>query len=280
MKVDNIIKSDRVTISFEVFPPKGKVTTEDIEQLSNLCSLKPSYISCTYGAGGGTRETSLEIEKIIQAMSIPAVAHLTCGHSTESEVEQLVDEVCGAGIENILALRGDELKEDGFEYATKLIEYIRKRGVDWCIGAACYPEKFPESSSQELDIEVMRYKSDLGCNFFTTQMFFDNNIYYNFMYKVRSAGIKTPVVPGIMPIISPKQMEKSIKLSGSMVTKEIKSIMDKYSLNKEAMKQAGIIYATNQIVDLLANGEKHIHLYTMNNYSITKGILDNLKGII
>ena len=290
MKIIDILKQDTLSMSFEVFPPKTdaafasvKAATEEIAQL------KPSFMSVTYGAGGGTSAYTLEIARNIEAnYAVPMLAHLTCVSSTREMVAQRIEAMKAAGIQNVMALRGDLTAEmegkdrSGWAYrhAVELIRELKESGGDFCIGGACYPEVHPESVNQKEDIAHLKEKVEAGCQFLTTQMFFDNNLFYNFLYKVREAGITVPIVPGIMPITNAKQVERSIKLSGSHMPQRFKSLVDKFGDDPAAMKQAGIIYATDQIIDLYANGISNIHVYTMNKPDVAAQIQRNLSDIL
>lgn len=286
MKVSEILKKNEVTISCEIFPPKQGAQLQNYKDIAaEIAKLKPAYISCTYGATGGTSDYTVEIADAINSYGVPAIAHLTCVSSTREKVHTVISELKERGIENILALRGDIPKDyDGevfteFQHASQLVELIKKTG-DFCVGGACYPEVHPDSKNKFDDINGLKEKVKAGCEFLTTQMFFDNNIFFNFMYRVREAGIHIPIIPGIMPITKRAQVKNAVKLSGCNVPERFKNIIDKYGDTENAMKQAGVIYASDQIIDLLANGVKNIHIYSMNKPEIAKGIQDNLKGII
>ncbi len=290
MKITDILRSRRFSLSFEVFPPKTddvydtvKVATEEIAKLG------PSFMSVTYGAGGGTSLYTLEIAKnISRQYGVPSLAHLTCISSTRETVRDMIRRFADAGIENVMALRGDipadRLNEDrsawDYHHATDLIEDIRAIDPELCIGGACYPEIHPESSDQREDILNLKRKVDAGCQFLTTQMFFDNNLLYNFLYKIREAGITVPVIAGVMPITNANQVSRAIKLSGSFMPQRFKSLVDKFGRYPEAMKQAGIAYATDQIIDLYANGITHVHVYTMNKPDVAGAIMNNLSQIL
>lgn len=287
MKIIDIITGDKPSLSFEVFPPKSSLTFDSIKGASEkIAQLNPSYMSVTYGAGGGTSEYTISIAKNIQEnYGVTALAHLTCVNSTKEEVRERLQSLKNSGIENILALRGDvvpgnENREKwDYHHANELIEEIAQFG-DFCIGGACYPDGHPESEHQKSDIMYLKKKVDAGCQFLTTQMFFDNNVLYNYLYKIREAGITVPVVAGIMPVINPKQIERSCQLSGTHLPPRFKTIIDRYSDNLEAMKQAGIIYATEQIIDLFANGINAVHVYSMNREDVAMAIQRNISEII
>lgn len=289
MKITDVL-SDRLTISFEVFPPKTESSFDSVKTATaEIARLRPAFMSVTYGAGGGTSKYTLDIARSIDALyGVPSLAHLTCVSSTHETVQQKLQEIREAGIENIMALRGDipaalqDADRSGWDYthAVELIREIRESFDDICIGGACYPEIHPESGNQKEDILHLKEKVDAGCDFLTTQMFFDNNLFYTFLYKLRDAGITVPVLPGIMPITSANQVARSIQLSGSFMPQRFKSLVDKFGTDPEAMKQAGIAYATDQIIDLYANGINHVHVYSMNKPDVAARIMDNLSAIL
>lgn len=287
MKLDEILLKNDVTLSFEVFPPKVTSNYEAVQKAAyGVAKLKPSYMSVTYGAGGSTRGNTLRIAKGIQEeYGVTTIAHLTCVGATREGIRQSLEEMRAAGIENVLALRGDRPKDfegdpfTDYHYASELVADIREFG-GMCIGGACYPEGHVESENTQEDIRNLKRKVDAGCAFLTTQMFFDNNIFYNFLCRVREAGINVPVIPGIMPITRPSQLQNAIKLSGCNMPIRFRSIVDCFGNNPEAMQQAGIIYATDQIIDLIANGIKHVHVYSMNKPEVVRGIQESLSKIV
>ena len=289
MKLTDILKSDKLSLSFEVFPPKTDSAFDSVKHATEqIAKLSPSFMSVTYGAGGGTSKYTLEIAKNIKsAHGVPTLAHLTCVSSTKETVAERIEAMKCAGIENIMALRGDltpELEKSdrsgwAYRHAVDLIHEIREHG-DFCIGGACYPEIHPESANQKQDIIHLKEKVDAGASFLTTQMFFDNNLLYNFLYKIREAGITVPIIPGVMPITNGNQIERAIKLSGSFMPQRFKSLVDKFGSSPEAMKQAGIAYATDQIIDLFANGITNVHVYSMNKPEVAEKIRDNLSDIL
>ena len=290
MKISDILNSKKLSLSFEVFPPKVDTNFESVKSATEeIAKLSPSFMSVTYGAGGGTDKFTFEIAKNLNKnYNIPSVAHLTCVSSTKETVKQKIQDIKNAGIKNVLALRGDltpELEKTdrskwAYAHAVDLVKELKESGEDFCIGGACYPEIHPESVDQKEDIKFLKEKVDAGCSFLTTQMFFDNNLLYNFLYKIREAGITVPVIAGIMPITNANQIERAIKLSGSFMPQRFKSLVDKFGNTPSAMKQAGIIYATDQIIDLYANGITNVHVYTMNKPDVAKKIKDNLSEII
>lgn len=286
MKVIDILNSPKPTISLEVFPPKTDTVYASVEQaVEKIADLKPSYMSVTYGAGGGTSSHTVNIAKHIQCdKGVTAIAHLSCISSTHDLVHQQLIKLKEAGIENILALRGDipegfEMDNLDYHYASDLAKEISDFG-GFCIGGACYPEGHPDSANSVEDIDNLKKKIDAGCQYLTTQMFFDNNIHYKFLYKAREKGIFCPIIPGIMPITNAKQVERAIKLSGTIMPPRFLSIVDRFGDDKEAMAQAGIAYATDQIIDLIANGINHIHVYSMNKPEVAQKILENLSSIV
>lgn len=285
MKVSELLKTDQVTISVELFPPKKGSQLENYKAIvGQMAELKPSYISCTYGATGGTSDYTVEIADTINSYGIPAIAHLTCASSTKDKVQSVIKELKERNIENILALRGDIPENadfplpDQYHHAIELIGEIKEIG-DFCIGGACYPEGHPEADTMEEDLQHLKEKVDAGCDYLTTQMFFDNNVYYRFLYKALAKEINVPVVPGIMPVTNATQVKRTISLTGNLVPAKFLSIVDRFGSDPEAMKQAGIAYATEQIIDLIANGVNHIHIYSMNKPDVAGAIMDNLSKI-
>lgn len=287
MKIIDRLNEDRIHISFEVFPPKTDAGFDKVlEATDRIAELNPSYISVTYGAGGGTSKNTARIASHIKDdLGVLSLAHLTCASSTKEEVRGVIDNLRQLGIENILALRGDIPEgmvfpsKDRFRYAWELVEEIRRHG-DFCIGAACYPEGHVENEHKADDIRYLKQKVDSGVDFLTTQMFFDNDIHYNFLYRIREAGITVPVLPGIMPITSAAQMKRSQELSGTVFPRRFLALLDRFGSFPEAMMQAGIAYATDQIIDLLSNGVKNIHIYSMNKPDVAARIMENLSEII
>ena len=290
MRLDELFNQNKMHLSFEVFPPKTDSAFDSVKHATEeIAKLHPSFVSVTYGAGGGTSRYTLEIaENIKKNYGVPTLAHLTCVSSTKETVKERISQIHAAGIENIMALRGDltpELEKTdrstwAYRHAVDLIHDIKNSGYDFCIGGACYPEIHPESANQADDIKYLKEKVDAGCSFLTTQMFFDNNLLYNFLYKIREAGITVPVIPGIMPITNANQIERAIKLSGSFVPQRFKALVDKFGSSPDAMKQAGIAYATDQIIDLFANGILNVHVYSMNKPDVAMKIQENLSDII
>lgn len=282
MKIVDLLKSDKICISCELFPPKqGTELSNALEIVDKISAYKPSYMSVTYGAGGTSAGRTTDIARKVQENGIPALAHLTCVKSDEEKIRAVLDNFKANGIQNILALRGDlpDGKVDGvFEHASDLAAFIKSQG-DFCLGGAAYPEGHPEAGALDKDIENTKYKIDAGVDFLVTQMIFDNNVLYNYMFRLMSAGINVPVVPGIMPVTNAKQITRICQLSDTKLPPHFRAIVEKFADHPEALKQAGIAYATGQIVDLIANGFTNIHVYTMNKPEIIGGILGNLSEI-
>ncbi len=286
MKIAEILNEEKPGISCELFPPKQGSQLDNVKEVvREMALLAPSYMSITYGATGGTSEYTVDIANEIQnGNHVPALAHLTCVSSTREKVRSVIERLKQDKIENILALRGDIPKDADFplpnqyKYASELIYDIKSQG-DFCIGGACYPEGHPEADTIEDDLCYLKEKVEAGCDFLTTQMFFDNNVYYNFMYKILKKDIRVPVVAGIMPVTNSRQIKQIISLSGSMVPPRFRAIVDRFADDPAAMRQAGIAYATEQIIDLIANGVNHVHIYTMNKPGVAGAIFDNLSEI-
>ena len=284
MRIVDILRDGRVHLSCEIFPPKRFDGLRQVGDIAReIASLRPDFMSVTYGAAGSTPGHTLEIAKAVQSCGVEPLCHLTCVQSTKEHVQQVLADMQAAGIHNVLALRGDLPREGepahDFAYASELIDFIHRQG-DFCVGAACYPEGHPESGGRLRDIEFLRRKVDAGVDFLTTQMFFDNGILYNFLFRMLRAGIDVPVCAGVMPICDARQVERVMKLSGSLMPPRFAAIADRFAHDPAAMTQAGIAFATEQIIDLIANGVNHIHLYTMNKPWIAKAVMSNLSDII
>ena len=290
MKLSQLLTQGRVTVSCELFPPKTGAALAKVEDvLRDTAALSPDFISVTYGAGGSTSKRTLELAARLQdAYRVPALAHLTCVSATREEVTDMVERLRAAGIENILALRGDIPQDTSFpspehyHYASELIAHIRSLpgGQDLCIGAACYPEGHVECPHFTADLDNLKRKVDAGVDFLTTQMFFDNDVLYRFLFRALSRGITVPIVAGIMPVISVQQIRRSCELSGTVMPPRLQGIADRFGDNPAAMRQAGIAYATEQILDLIAHGVEHIHIYTMNKPDVAAKIMDNLSCVL
>ena len=286
MRLTELFKNKACTLSFEVFPPKNESTFESVSAAAGaIAALKPDYMSVTYGAGGTNAGFATAIATGLERdYGVTALAHFSCISSSRESVREHLDLLRNEGIENVLALRGD--LPEGFDpatleyrYASDLVAEIKGRG-DFCVGGACYPEGHPESPSMKADIDAIKKKVDAGCEFLTTQMFFDNNILYNYLFKLRDNGIDVPIVAGIMPVINPKSVKRICAISGMALPARFKMIIDRYGDSPEAMKQAGIAYATEQIIDLYANGVRAVHVYAMNRPDVAEAIKNNLSAII
>lgn len=286
MKISKILKDNRVTVSFEVFPPKQWDKIESTKAIvRQMSESNPSFMSVTYGAAGTQSGFTQEIANEIKDSGIAPLSHLTCLTSTRQKIHDVVGELKNNGIENILALRGDipegfEFPDDQyFEHAYQLVNEIKSIG-DFCVGGACYPEVHPESANRVEDMEYLKQKVDCGVDFLTSQMFFDNDKFLDFYEMCAIKGINVPIIAGIMPITNAKQIRRSIELSNCSVPKKFYRIMDRFGEDPDSMKQAGIIYATEQIIDLMANGVNNIHIYTMNKPDVADAIMSGLSHII
>lgn len=289
MKLTELFAKDTCNLSFEVFPNKKPENLESVKaKTAKIAALKPAFMSVTYGAGGGTSQFTLEIAKNIEHnCGVPTLVHLTGVSSTKEVVSQRIEELKAAGIQNIMALRGDLTPEmEGqdrsgwaYRYAIDLIRELKEKG-DFCIGSGCYPEVHPEAANMIEDIRHIKEKVDAGCDFLTSQLFYDNDIFYTYLYKLREAGVSVPVIPGIMPVTNANQMERSLQMSGCFIPKHFKAVMERFGNKEGAMMQAGIAYATEQIIDLYANGVKNIHVYTMNKPEVAEMILANVKEFL
>ena len=287
MFIRDMLNNDKVTVSFEVFPPKADSSFDVVKSaIGELNGLHPDYMSVTYGAGGSTSKRTVDIASHIQnELGTNALAHLSCISATHGQISEQLKKLKNSGIENVLALRGD-IPENGvlpagmeYHYAWQLVEEIKKVG-GFCVGAACYPEGHVECLNKTKDLDYLKQKVDCGCDFLVTQMFFDNNVLYTFLYNALKAGIEIPVTAGIMPVTNSKQISKICSLSGTSLTPKFRAILDKFGDNPAALKQAGIAYAVDQIVDMVSNGIKGIHVYSMNKPDVAKSILNSLSAVL
>lgn len=286
MKISNILKENKVNVSFEVFPPKQWDKIENTKEVvAKMAKSNPAFMSVTYGAAGTTSGFTTEIATAIKNAGITPLSHLTCLTSTKDKVLGVIDELKEHGVENILALRGDIPQgftfpdEQYFHHASDLVKVIKSKG-DFCIGGACYPEVHPDSKNLVEDIDRLKYKVDCGVDFLTTQMFFDNEVFLRFKENCEIKGINVPLIAGIMPITNANQIKRSVELSGCAFPKKFEKIVERFGDKPESMKQAGIIYATEQIIDLMANGQNNIHIYTMNKPDVAEAIMKGLSSII
>jgi methylenetetrahydrofolate reductase (NADPH) len=287
MKLTELFARGRTTLSFEVFPPKTSDKYDSVKEATEaIAKLSPAFMSVTCGAGGSTEGFTVSIAKNIQdKFGVMPLVHLTCVSSSKENIRESLAKIKEAGIRNILALRGDMPAYEGavihrdFIHASDLVAEIKRFG-DFCVGGACYPEGHPESPNLDDDIENLMKKVDAGCDFLTTQMFFDNNIFYSFLEKLEKKGINVPVNPGIMPITNAKQIKRIFDLSGKTLPRRFAKIVEKFGEDPESMKQAGIVYATEQVIDLYASGIKNVHIYTMNKPDVAARVMDNISAII
>lgn len=287
MKIKELYKNKPV-ISLEIFPPKPETPIDTIlDTIDALSDLKPAFISVTYGAGGGTKSHTVTIADIIKnKYNIEALAHLTCVGSTRADIDSILMQLKKCGIENIMALRGDfpegidpSSREQGqYKYAENLIRHIKEAG-GFCIGAACYPEGHIECTDKVEDLKHLKQKSENGADFLITQLFFDNELFYSFIEKLDILGVNLPVSAGIMPVINKKQIERITGLCGATIPAKFRRILNKYGDNPAALKEAGIAYATEQIIDLISYGADGIHLYTMNRPEVARGIISQISEI-
>ena len=286
MKIIDILKENKVTLSFEVFPPKISSNYASVEGATEaIARLKPFFVSVTYGAGGGVSEYTINLAyEIRQKTGVEVLPHLTCISSTKEEIAANLRQLKEKGFENIFALRGDIPPEGRIAYdynhAVELIREIRKYDENICIGGACYPDGHPESANKNEDIDHIREKVEAGCSFLTSQLFFDNSVFYNYLYRLRERGVLCPVMAGIMPITNLKQVKRTVAMSGTILPQRFLDLVDRFGNIPSAMEQAGIIYATDQIIDLIANDVNHIHVYTMNKPEVAAKILENLSEVL
>jgi len=286
MLIKDILNSKPVTFSCELFPPKIGTDLQKADVVvEKTAALRPDFISVTCGANGGNTENVLRMAKHANDCGSVGLAHLTCVSASREGIARRIAEMKDAGIYNVLALRGDlpegmEKPEDAcFQHANELVELLKGSGV-FSVGGACYPECHPESASQAEDIINLKRKVDAGCDFLTTQMFFDNDLLYRFLNKLSKAGVDVPIIAGIMPVTSGRQVARITGLSGALMPPRFRNMLDCYGNNDAAMEQAGIAYACEQISDLVANGIRGIHIYTMNKPEIAGKILNNLSSVL
>ena len=288
MKISEIIARGKPSVSFEVFPPKREAPLEPVKAaVKELAKAKPSFMSVTYGAAGGdSSANTAAIASYVQECGLTALAHLTCVMATREGIASEAKNLKALGIENILALRGDipqntELKSpEYFQHAVELVRFLKQYHPEFCLGGACYPEGHPESAHLKDDITHIKEKADAGLDFLTTQMFFDNNVLYAYLAKLRYAGVKIPVVAGVMPVTNAKQIKRICALSGTLLPPRFRAIVDRFGDDPSSMLAAGVAHATEQIVDLFANGVDNVHVYTMNKPDVAAAIMRNLSTIL
>ena len=288
MNISTLLQQKKVTLSFEVFPPKRQDDFATVGAAAKeLVALKPDFVSITCGAAGSQKNGTADVAALVERHGTTALAHLTCVRLTRAQLDETVVDFKARGIQNVLALRGDlpkdalpgeDLFPAGMRHASDLVAALKKEG--FCVGGACYPEGHPESPNRDIDIENLKHKVDAGADFLTTQMFFDNDMLYSFLYRLQSAGIRVPVLAGLMPITSASQVSRMVDLSNAYVPRKLLSLCDKFRNDEKAMWQAGIAYATDQIIDLISNGVRGIHLYTMNKPRVAQAILRNVDSIL
>ncbi len=284
--MSDTLKNAAPNFSFEIFPPKGEGRLSSVyETVDALASLRPDLISVTYGAGGSSRDNTIEIASTIQnRYMLPAAAHLTCVGSTLEQTDALLRELREKGVRTILALRGDrradsDYRDGYFKHASDLVRHI-KAHYDFRVLGACYPEKHPEAATLDEDIRHLKEKADAGVDALVTQLFLDNGDFYSFLDKARAAGVNVPVIAGVMPITAPSMLEKVVSMCGAKIPPAVRRFVGAYGHNAEAMREAGIAYATQQISDLLASGADGIHIYSMNKAGVTRRIAQNIHGIL
>ena len=286
MKIIDILKNKRVTLSFEVFPPKtADAVPTALAAAEAIAALYPDFMSVTYGAGGGTSDFTVHIASAVKkTYGVEVMPHLTCLSSTQEMVTETLQDYKEAGFGTIMALRGDVpadgTRKNDFEHATDLMKQIKSFDSSMTLGGACYPEGHPESPSLAADIENIRSKVDAGAQFLSTQMFFDNSLFYSYLNRLHAAGIDVPVLAGIMPITNKRILTRSLAMSGTAVPARYIAMVDAYGDSPEAMKQAGIAYATEQILDLYANGVRNVHVFAMNKPDVAKAISENIRPVL
>jgi len=286
MNIAQMLSGSGVHLSCEVFPPKEFARVEEARAaVRGIAALAPAYVSVTYGAAGKTPQFTRELGQTAQQGGVPALAHLTCINDTVDKIGDVLQELEAAEVTNVLALRGDIPEGatfptgEHFEHAAQLVAHVKKRG-GFCVGAACYPEGHPEAGSRAMDLVYLKAKVDAGVDFLTTQMFFDNATLYNFMYRALRAGIRVPISAGVMPVVNARQIRRIASLSGATLPPRFWSIVDRFGEDPASMRQAGVAYATEQIIDLIANGVNNIHLYTMNRVDVAQDVFHNLGVIL
>ena len=287
MTITEQFKAKRCVFSIECFPPKQTTQMDKLKDtLRQMQAMDPGFISVTFGAGGSAGGVSTaEVADYIQnELHVPTLAHLICMGNDETRAAEILDQLESVGVRDVLALRGDRSpsrpESPDFKHASDLTSFIKWKKPEFSVHGACYPEGHVEAANKTEDILHLKEKVDAGCEFLTTQMFFDNNIMYNFLYRIREKGITVPVVAGIMPVTNVKQIKRITSMSGTYLPERFKAIVDRFGDNPAAMKQAGVIYATEQIIDLIANGVNHIHVYSMNKPEIAAGIQSSLSEIL
>lgn len=287
MRITEILKAAYPSFSFEFFPPKSAEGEANLwAALQDLKELRPSFVSVTYGAGGSTRQKTVELTRRIKhELQIEAMAHLTCVGAGQAELRGVLEELRGSGIENVLALRGDprkgqgkfEVTEGGFRYASELTEFVKSGGFDFCLGGAAYPEGHVECASKDQDLHHLKRKVDAGAQFLITQLFFDNRHYFDFVDRARAAGIHVPIIPGLMPIQSAEQVKRFTKLCGASIPNALLDRLDRHANEPERIHELGVVHATIQALGLIQGGAPGVHFYTLNKSTATREILAALR---
>lgn len=289
MKISDILRTGRRSVSFEFFPPKDDAGfTALFETIEALKPLDPSYVSVTYGAGGSTRRKTVDLVKRIKHdIGMESMAHLTCVGADRAEIGAVLDDLASGGVENVLPLRGDAPRGQsdfvatpgGFRYASELVAFIRERH-SFCLGAACYPEKHPEAPNAASDLDNLKRKVDAGVDFLITQLFFDNDDYLRFRDRAITAGINVPILAGIMPILNVKQVKRFTQMCGAGLPNDLRQKIEAVEDDPEAVRQIGVYHATRQCEDLLSGGVPGIHFYTLNRSTATRAIYQSIKGLL
>ncbi len=285
MNIRNLFDRKKCVFSFEIFPPKADSAPQAItDKLAALAALKPDYISVTYGAGGtGSRNLTAELAKEVKSLGVEPLAHLTCMGNGAAQIRSILDDLAEGGIENVLALRGDrrpDLAESpDFAHASDLAAFLAKDGRFNVVGA-CYPEGHFESDNLVEDVRNLKKKVDAGVTHLNSQLFFDNEDFYAFRERASLAGIEVPIQAGIMPIVNPRQIQRVVSLSGVKIPAKLSRMFARFGEDEEAMRDAGIAYATDQIADLIAAGVDGIHVYIMNNTAVARRITENVSRLL
>lgn len=284
MRIAELFRRKNAVWSFEVFPPKAQSGMDGINAtLSELADLAPDYVSVTYSAGGSRNAHTAEVARKVRALGMEPLAHITCVNSTRQEVLSALENLKASGVENVLALRGDRVEgatSSDFRYASDLISFINSNGFDFDVSAACYPEGHPESESMLADVRHLKEKVDLGVTHLNSQLFFDNDDFFRFMDMVRLAGIDVPVQAGVMPLVKASQFGGIVKMTAAKIPSKMSRMYARFADDPESLCEAGIAYATDQIIDLLSGGVDGVHLYIMNNAYVARRITENVRPFL
>lgn len=284
MRIAELFRRKNAVWSFEVFPPKAQSGMDGINAtLAELADLSPDYVSVTYSAGGSRNAHTAEVAREVRALGMEPLAHITCVNSTRQEVLSALENLKASGVENVLALRGDRVEgatSSDFRYASDLISFINSNGFDFDVSAACYPEGHPESESMLADVRHLKEKVDLGVTHLNSQLFFDNDDFFRFMDMVRLAGIDVPVQAGVMPLVKASQFGGIVKMTAAKIPSKMSRMYARFADDPESLCEAGIAYATDQIIDLLSGGVDGVHLYIMNNAYVARRITENVRPFL